>query len=205
MLSQPPPRLKPGVIHCGTHKDELNRTPARVESYICAPFTRVITVALKVSCPTARLIILRRSAVEAATLHCLDSSVPISSSSPWDITDYNSVHWVCKTQRYACRLNDAALQSPTFWDSLARWWNCSATIKVWLACSTCFMTKSFCLLLSPLWGEIQKVQWAGTEVRFKLHYKESRSHRKPVVHSPTLVLLAFFFGIVNWEIAQKML
>lgn len=138
--------------------------------------TLVITVALKVSCPTARLIIPRRSAVEAVTLHCLDSSVWISSASLWDITHYNSVHWVCKSLCYACRRNDVALQSTTFCDSLVYWWNCSATVKAWLTCSTCLMTKSFCVFLSPLGGEIQKVQWAGTERSFIIALTKSTDH-----------------------------
>lgn len=136
---------------CNSLSDELTRTQAPVGTCIFALFTRVITLALKVSCPTARLIILRRSAGEAVTLHCLDSSARISSSSPWDITDYNSVHWVCKTLRYACRRNDAALQSPTFCDSLARWWDCSATIKVWLANDKVFLS----VIITSLGGDAE--------------------------------------------------
>lgn len=160
MLNVNTPFLPKTWCNSLSHKDQLTWTQVPVGSCIFALFTRVITLALKVSCPTARLIILRRSAGEAVTLHCLDSSARISSSSPWDITDYNSVHWVCKTLRYACRRNDAALQSPTFCDSLARWWDCSATIKVWLARSTCLMTKPFCLLLSPLGGDAEgPISW----------------------------------------------
>lgn len=110
---------------------------------MCTQFTCVIMVALKVSCPTARLIIPRRSAVEAVTLHCLDSSVWISSASLWDITDYNSVHWVRRTLCYSCWLNDAALQSPAFWDSVGRWWNYRAILRARLTCSICLMTKFF--------------------------------------------------------------
>lgn len=160
------------VLHA---KKVLRWTQIHVE--MCTQFTCVIMVALKVSCPTARLIILRRSSVEAVTLHCLDSSVWISSASLWDITDCNSVHWVCETLCYSCWLNDAALQSPTFWDSVARWWNYRAILKARLTCSICLMTKSFCLLLSPLRGVIQKVQWAGTEICLKVALRMSAGHK----------------------------
>lgn len=173
-------------------------------------------VALKVSCPTARLIIPRCSAVEAVTLHCLDSSVWISSASLWDITDYNSVHWVYETLCYSCWLNDAALQSPAFWDSVARWWNYRAILKARLTCSICLMTKSFCLLLSPLRGVIQKVQWAGTEICLKVALRMSTGHKGNLfVHGPSLAwclhtcsfphFIGFFSGIVKWEIARKSL